>query len=747
MEILKYLRNIGFLFLIVCIFSLFIPIAVAAQQLDSTEVELMKSRIRELVLTDFPDADSVHQLLSKMNSEGSWQGIDYNSIEVEPWPPMAHFSYLMTLVKAYENRRSSLYHDEGLGKSIHQSLDFWLNHNFVNKNWWEAEIGIPLSLCNIFIAMDKEISYVEFLRGLNLMRGSFITQTGQNMVWRAGIQIKIGLISFGRGRNNLIGAPQLQRLVRKTSDVLLMEPADLVRLASDTLKSNLAVNPNEGIQSDNSFHQHGIQLQLGNYGTDYATSHAEWAYILKGTAYRYPESKVSVLRNYVLNGLSRVTWKGHMDISGLGRHIVYPGQQDNRGSAIIRLLGIMEKADPAHEADYQQTISFNQETGTQPPFLSGNTYYWRSAMSVNRTDKTYVSVRMCSKEIQSTESGWGVNVLGAHLAEGATYIYQDGKEYENIFPVWDWHRIPGVTAYSNKALPEIKWEGLHNESDFVGGVSDTLNGIATMLFERDNLEARKGWFYGPSGVVCLGAGVNRDEEYNVLTSVNQSLLRGTIALRAGKSVRTLAPGQHITGDNIRWVSQNGIGYIFLGKENVYAGGDRQQGNWHRIHINGKTENVEKEIFNLWVDHGTKPQNSTYSYMIVSSANNRDLDRMISKSPVRILKNAADVQAVYFKESNLTEIIFYRSGSAENDGLKVSSDAACLAMIRNLNNGKLKINLSVPPQYPNRVGLVLSGHFEGENCNYDAALKQTTITFDLPAGEFAGQSASVIVNKL
>jgi len=86
MEILKYLRNIGFLFLIVCIFSLFIPIAVAAQQLDSTEVELMKSRIRELVLTDFPDADSVHQLLSKMNSDGSWQGIDYNSIEVEPWP-------------------------------------------------------------------------------------------------------------------------------------------------------------------------------------------------------------------------------------------------------------------------------------------------------------------------------------------------------------------------------------------------------------------------------------------------------------------------------------------------------------------------------------------------------------------------------------------------------------------------------------------------------------------------------------
>lgn len=739
-------RFLALLFLILTL-GLIFPGHVKAQAPDSTEVELMKNRIRELILTDYPGPDSVQKLLNRMNADGSWQGIDYNSIEVEPWPPMAHFSYLMALVKAFENRRSSLYHDEGLGKSIHQSLDFWLNHNFVNKNWWEAEIGIPLSLCNIFIAMDKEISYVEFLKGLNLMRGSFITQTGQNMVWRAGIQIKIGLISFGRGRNNLIGAPQLQRLVRKTSDVLLMEPGDLIRLASDTLKSNLAVNPNEGIQSDNSFHQHGIQLQLGNYGTDYATSHAEWVYILKGTIYQYPESKVSVLRNYVLNGLSRVTWKGHMDISGLGRHIVYPGQQNNRGSAVIRLLGIMEKADPAHESDYQQTISFNKNAGTQPSFLSGNTYYWRSAMSVNRSDKSYISTRMCSKEIQSTESGWGVNVLGAHLADGATYIFQDGKEYENIFPVWDWHRIPGVTAYSNKTLPEIKWEGLHNESDFVGGVSDTLNGIAVMLFKRDNLEARKGWFYGPSGVVCLGAGVNSNEDFNVLTSVNQSLLKSSISLRAGRTVRKLTSGQHATGDNIKWVSQNGIGYIFLDKEKVYVGGDRQQGNWHRIHINGKTENVQKDIFNLWVDHGNRPQNGSYSFMIASTGDSKELDRMASKPSVKVLKNTSDVQAVYFKESGLTQIIFYRPESIKNEGLKVSSNAACLAMIRNLNDGQLKISVSVPPQFPGQIDLTLNGQFEGENGNYNAALKQTTITFNLPDGAFAGQTTSVIVNKL
>lgn len=738
-------------FLIICFlivaFGLAFSESVSAQELDSTEVALMKSRIRELVLVDFPAPDSVQKLLNNMNADGSWKGINYNSIEVEPWPPMAHFSYLMALVKAYGNQQSPLYHQPELRKAIHRSLDFWLDHNFVNKNWWEAEIGIPLTLCNIFIVLDKDISYVEFLKGLNFMRGSFITQTGQNMVWRAGIQVKIGLVSFGRGRNNLIGAPQLQRLVRKTSDVLLMEPGDLVRLASDTLKSNLAVNPNEGIQSDNSFHQHGIQLQLGNYGTDYAITQAEWIYILKGTAYQYPESKVSVLRNYVLNGLSRVTWKGHMDISGLGRHIIYPGQQDNRGNAILRLLGIMKNADPSHEAEYQQLISFNQNAGGQPKLLLGNTYYWRSAMMVNRTDKSYVSVRMCSKEIQSTESGWGVNILGAHLADGATYTYLNGKEYENIFPVWDWHRIPGVTAYSNKTLPEIKWEGLHNETDFVGGVSDTLNGIAAMFFKRDNLEARKGWFFGPAGVVCLGAGVNSKEDYNVLTSVNQSLLKSPVYLRMGKTVRKLSAGQNLSSENIKWVTQDGIGYVFLEKEKVYVGADKQQGSWRRIHINGNQENVQKDIFNLWVDHGSKPQNSSYSYMIVPMENYRDLDRLISKPLVRVLKNTTEVQAVEFAEQKLTQIIFHQAAKIENRNLQIASNAPCLAMVRNIGEDKMKISVSVPPQLSNQVVLTLKGHFEGANCHYQEATKQTQINFNLPSGEFAGQTMSVIIKRL
>ena len=201
--------------------------------------------------------------------------------------PFIHLTgYFLPLAKAFANPESNYYHNLELAKGIHKSLDFWLIHNFNIQNWREPDIGIPMTLTDIFILMGTEVTYDEFLRGLNQMKGSFITQTGQNKIWRAGIQLKIGSIAYGRGISNLICEPQLQGHARKqarnTSNVLLMYPPRSIGLASDTLKEDLLVQPNEGIQSDWSFHQHGMQLQFGNYGVDYAFSHAEWSYILNG---------------------------------------------------------------------------------------------------------------------------------------------------------------------------------------------------------------------------------------------------------------------------------------------------------------------------------------------------------------------------------------------------------------------------------------------------------------------------------
>lgn len=732
------------------ILGLFLPSYLPAQQIDSGTVTLIKNRIIELESTGYPVPDSVQKMLRSMNPDGSWDGIDYKSVGVSPWPPLNHLgNYVLPLAKAFANPQSPDYRSSELAKAIHKSLDFWLIHNFTTQNWWEPDIGIPMTLCNIFILMDNEITYDEFLRGLNQMRGSYITQTGQNKIWRAGIQLEIGLISYKRGVNNLIGAPQLQGQVRisarNNSNVLLMDASRLIRLAADTLKAGLLVQPGEGIQPDWSFHQHGDQLQFGNYGLDYACSEAEWAYILSGTPFQYPEEKISILRRFILNGLSRVVWKDRMDISGLGRHAVYPNFQLYCGKRLLQLLQLMTKADPSHASEYQEVIGFNKGESSQPWFLKGNNYYWRSALMVSRFIDNYMSVRMCSKAIQSTESGIGENLLGAHLSDGATFIYQYGNEYKDIFPVWDWHRIPGVTSYSDKELPKIGWDGLHNKDNFVGGMSDSLFGIAGMFFKRDGLQAHKAWFFGPDGLICLGAGVTSHQDYKVLTTINQNLYAGPITVKKGRATTKLSAGKSINGYNIKWVYQNGEGYLFLQKENVFVEAIKQKGNWQRIHETSSSKEIQKDVFNLWIDHGSTPLNSTYAYMILPVKNEKALNSFAVNPSVRIIQNSSSLQVVEFTREKLLQMIFYQADSLKLNNFTISVDAACFLMIVQ-NRSTLKVTVSVPPELPNTVHLIISGHYNGEGCVYYSQKKQTKLSFILPNDPFAGKSESKILYR-
>lgn len=44
------------------------------------------------------------------------------------------------------------------------------------------------------------------------------------------------------------------------------------------------------------------------------------------------------------------------------------------------------------------------------------------------------SIKMASDRIIGTEMMNGDNMKGYYMADGATYIYKDGKEYLDIFP-------------------------------------------------------------------------------------------------------------------------------------------------------------------------------------------------------------------------------------------------------------------------------------------------------------------------
>ena len=95
---------------------------------------------------------------------------------------------------------------------------------------------------------------------------------------------------------------------------------------------------------------------------------------------------------------------------------------------------------------------------------------------------------MSSQRIAINESINGENLLGAMMGDGATTLYRRGDEYADIFPVWDWNKVPGTTVEQvPPSRDELKVKG---KTSFVGGVSDGTFGMCAMDLARGKLAAR-----------------------------------------------------------------------------------------------------------------------------------------------------------------------------------------------------------------------------------------------------------------
>ena len=117
---------------------------------------------------------------------------------------------------------------------------------------------------------------------------------------------------------------------------------------------------------------------------------------------------------------------------------------------------------------------------------------------------------MYSRRNHSTEEPYNrEGLLMHHLADGSNFLIRDGQEYFDIFPLWDWQKIPGTTAVQHDRLPppeKVQQRGL---TAFVGGASDGRYGAVGFDFVSplDALAARKAWFSSPMSM-CAWARVS-----------------------------------------------------------------------------------------------------------------------------------------------------------------------------------------------------------------------------------------------
>jgi chondroitin AC lyase len=662
------------------------------------QVGLLRRNTFNYYLSDPIAVSETQAIISSLNEVGFWPRIDYDSKERGVWPPMRHVTNLFALAKAYQYSGSKFYQSKKVLEKFNRAFNFWIDHDFQSHSWWYNQINVPRYFGPIMILMEDVLTDEQKKLGRHILERSKIGMTGQNKVWQSG--------------NVLLKS-------------IFLKDVESIKQASRSIKEVLIVTQGEGIQADGSFHQHGPQLQLGTYGLSFVGEMAKLISLLKNSSFTMNAKETMVLRDYVLNGLQWVIWKDQMDISACGRQL-FNNETKRKAARLERYLRAIEKIDRFSASEYRKARAYYN--------LRGNKHFWRSDFQVQRDLEYYFSVKMSSARVIGAESLNGENKLGYYLGDGATYLYQTGNEYLNIFPFWDWDKIPGTTTHQeNGPLRRLKGAAKRIESDFVGGVSDGQNGIAVMDYNRDGLRARKSWFMLDNKIICLGAEITSSENLPVTTSINQSFLRGRVLVKSDPS--EIIPSESETLHDPAWILNDNVGYFFPDGGTLKLETKAVDGSWHRVVSRYPDKSIKARLFKLWVEHGMNPTGNTYAYILIPHAT-RSILRDMELQPHFEIQNESSLQMVVKADQSLAGIVFYTAGEVDLFG-GIHVDQPCLLLLKQEKEG-FRAFVSDPTQKLESIEITLRNHINTQN-------PKKAVHIDLPRGAEAGKSVMLFLS--
>lgn len=570
----------------------------------------------------------LQNICSLIRQDGSFQGIDYKDKGRSVWSVLRHLDYCRSLAIALHVFPESVLQQYKVHENCLLSFDWWLKNRPRNPNWWNNDVYMSQMLGNIALLLDGKDMTPERLSAFReLTDKAQPSMTGQNRMWMSWNSLLAGLVTRDEAR----------------VDKALKAMQDTVAIASEG---------KEGIQTDMSFHQHGAQLYQGNYGRHFLHSASKMARVATGTPWECSKKR-ELVENYLLDGTRWMCWGGLLDYSVWGRQMSYGDRF--QGPDIVYACLNMEKVGGGRSKEVSgfaaTLISPEGGNGGAEAELTGMRVFPKSDYAVHRTPVFMNSLRMSSTRTAVGEECNGDNLKGAYLSDGCLLTYRTGREYDRIFPVWDWTCIPGTTARRG-FMPGIgKWSGRHGGHVFAGGLSSEKTeegGVAGMVSSRFGLTARKSWFFYPDRVVCLGSGISSEEKEgalkgSVLTTVEQSLLRGK-------------GSEEFAGKDVKGVRHDGTLYLFPKKSALILETARRKGNWQDIRSGSENAAEEKAVFLLAVDHGAVPKQASYIYQMFPQAGElkRDVDAIWDE--VKVLRCDEKVHAVSRKGE--TRIVFF-----------------------------------------------------------------------------------------
>lgn len=689
------------------------------------DLEIIRKRIISEMMKPAVDEIMIKNLMTSLREDGTWPNINYVDVSRTGFQQSEHLRNMVELSRAYKKAGSKFKGDKNLKNVICSSLNYWLSNNFICDNWWWNQIGTPDELIKILLIMDNDLTKEQISKTVAIVGRANLDASGARP---SGDRVRIAGI--------LAKNAVFQR------DIPLFEAT--IKVIGDEIKFSTG----RGIQYDYSFHHRTDRVTSTlSYGVSYAEAFAEWIALLSGTSYIFPEATLDLFIDYYLNGICQTMIYGkYPDPGAENRSISREGDLRPFSPLIPEIL---INASSYRKNELEKIVKIRK--GLIKPDLSGNRFYWDSEYLSHQRPSFFTSVRMFSSRNNNMEMPYNEEGLMNHYyADGSNFISRTGREYFNIFPMFDWRKIPGTTVLQKPELPpenEIQKEGL---TDFVGAVSDGNYGAATFDFKspHDTLKAKKAWFFFDKEYVCLGAGISSPSNFPVATTLNQCLLRGDVIMMSGKTKTVLKQGVWVL-ENVRWILHDSVAYLFPEAVNVNLANKAATGNWFKINHQSDSpkKEVTKDVFKLWIDHGKQPENRSYQYIVVPSTSESEMSDITNNRHIDILSNNSDLQAVRNSELNLCQIIFYRAGSIKiTPGIKIGIDSPGIVMIKTQEQTIKRISVSDPTRKLDKIHLTVSFKADktGENftTSWNELKKESEISIELPRDVYTGESVTI-----
>ena len=691
---------------------------------DSALAELaeVRARLAAALVPDAAEAPAVEaeaaRLLAAQRPDGTWPDVDYADRSRGGWAPLAHLERLRTMARAWAAGRAP----DGLA-AVERGLGAWGRLDPQGDNWWHNQIGAPALAGDVLVLTHGALAPAARAVALGVVARSALQTTvpwqpepfewtGTNRVWMATNMIKRGVA---------MDDPAVL-------DTAFAAAHDVVRMAGPG---------EEGLQPDFSYHQHGPVLHVGAYGIGFLQDAVALLAAGAGTRWAMPPERRDLLERFLLDAMQWTVQGRQMDYSVVGRALSRPGYGvfgvPWMGSKEVPLTPLQTLA--ALDGPRQPEIAaFEARVEGRPaPPLVGARAFWASDYYVHRRPGYLASVRAHSVRTGSTDEAHnGENPRGHLLGDGATFVLRDGDEYRDVLPLWDWDRVPGVTAERGALRRDSIFQ--MGTTAFVGAASDGLYGVVAYDHARDGLRAHKAWVFFDDAFVALGEGIVSESGLPVVTSIEQAHGRGSV--------------EDQTEGGWRAIVHDGVGYVVPADAPVVAQTDTKTGRWSDIG-NGPDALVSAPVFSAWWDHGASPDGAAYTYLVVPTAGTAS-GALAQAAEVEVVRNDGRVQAARHRASGVAGFAFWRPDAvAVHDGLGVEADEPVLVLVRETGDG-IVLTVADPTHRSGPVHVTLQGEAAVGLAGAPgvAALADgVRVRVERPAGPLAGSSVVVPLRRL